>query len=91
MLTVVIKSHDELTPEELNHRCIPNNGCGAEWASYLIVKHNGQIVQVESSAMEPEDVSFYRDLRWIGAALKDAYELGISDGFESGLTAHLIV
>ena len=33
-----------------------------------------------SDRMEPEDASFYRDLRWIKSFLELAYEHGVRDG-----------
>ncbi|HAR33376.1 MAG TPA: hypothetical protein DCR95_04605 [Desulfobacter sp.] len=54
----------------------PNNGPGKEYASYLIIKHKGEIIRIQSDAMEPEDANFLRDLWWIKDALIQAYELG---------------
>jgi hypothetical protein len=79
MLEVKIVGYDEL-PESTKQGLLSNNGCGKEYASYLIVYHNGAILRVESSAMEPEDVSFYRDLQWVRDAISEAYDLGVLDG-----------
>lgn len=57
----------------------PNNGAGREYAAYLIIKHKGKILSVESDAMEPEDVRFYRDLSWVKDMIEQAYELGAKD------------
>jgi len=54
----------------------PNNGPGKEYASYLIIKHKGEIIRIQSDAMEPEDANFLRDLWWIKDALIQAYKLG---------------
>ena len=48
----------------------PNNGCGREWASYLIIEWSDGSIQIESDAMEPEDVKFYRDLSWIKSTIE---------------------
>ncbi len=76
--TVEICSFDKV-PEEYKES-VSNNGAGKEWASYLIVRYKGKVVQCESSAMEPEDVSFYRDLKWVKTALLEAYATGFEDG-----------
>lgn len=47
---------------------------------YLVVKHKGKVVRVVRDGMEPEDVTFFRDLGWIPAAIKEAYKLGLEDG-----------
>ena len=76
--TVEQYSYDEL-PEQIKTDYLSNNGCGKEYASYLIVKHNGVILRYESDAMEPEDAKFYRDLSWIKDALIESYKLGRED------------
>lgn len=55
---------------------VSDNGHGKEYADYLVVKHNGVTIAVYSDAMEPEDVYFSRDMKWIKPALISAYELG---------------
>jgi len=79
--TVECCSYDEL-PEQIKEDYLSDNGCGKEYASYLIVKHNGTIIRYESDAMEPEDARFYRDLSWIKEALLEAYNLGREDSNE---------
>lgn len=74
LLIVEIISFEELPSGEENF--VSNNGCGKEYANYLIVRYNGKIIRLESNAMEPEDVSFYRDLKWVKDAIEEAYELG---------------
>lgn len=66
-------------PRKVDPQSLPNNGCGRENASYLVVEHHGKIVRVESSAMEPEDVSFFRDLDWVPQAISEAYNLGLKE------------
>lgn len=66
----------EFTKEEQDKWCLSNNGAGKEYATYLVEFLNGEIFKVNSDAMEPEDASFTRDLRWIQGALEKAYQLG---------------
>lgn len=68
----------DLTPTQ--QAAASNNGAGKEWANYLAVVRNGEIVYLESDAMEPEDTKFSRDLKWISEALQYAYSCGIADG-----------
>ena len=75
---VKIVQFDELPPE-IDKTSLSNNGSGAEWADYLLIYHNGKLIRWESSAMEPEDVRFTRDLRWVSEALEEAYEYGLED------------
>jgi hypothetical protein len=49
----------------------------------LVVKLDNTIIRVESSEMEPEDVSFYRDLKWVKQAILEAYDIGFSDGMDT--------
>ena len=42
----------------------------------IVVYHDGNIVNVFSDAMEPEDATFKRDLAWVAAAIQDAYNQG---------------
>ena len=55
---------------------MPENGPGAEWASYLKVDFGDGEVHYYSDAMESEDATFDRDLRWIKSALERAYYVG---------------
>ena len=50
-----------------------------DWHSYLLVYHNDKLITVESDAMEPEDVSFGRDLKWVPILLHRVYALGHDD------------
>lgn len=58
----------------------PNNGAGADMATYLRIYHNGNLIDTYSDAMEPEDARFFRDLSWIEKAIGQAYRLGLEDG-----------
>ena len=77
-LTVEILDYDQLTEEAQRRQ--PNNGAGKEYAEYLHIRHNGETVGLYSSAMEPEDVLFCRDLSWVVSAICEAYSLGLKDG-----------
>ena len=52
---------------------LPNNGAGKEWASYLLIE-DGEYRACYSTAMEPEDATFGRDLSWIRDELLRASE-----------------
>ena len=80
MLKIDHPSFDDLSDEEKEN--VPNNGCGKEYSSYIRVEHNGEIIALESDAMEQEDAVFYRDLKWIPGLLKRCYELGKSEAGE---------
>lgn len=61
-------------PAEINKELLSQNGCGAEYASYLVLYCDGKIYDYESDAIEPEDKSFNRDLdfieRWINIIIE---------------------
>ena len=77
----VIQCYYEELPEEVNKEWgLSDNGSGKDCATYIIQKADGEIISVESDAMEPEDASFGRDLKWIKQSLEDAYEKGLEDG-----------
>jgi len=81
--------YDDLNKEQQNSQ--PNNGSGKEYASYIVIKHNGEILQIKSDAVEPEDASFCRDFSWIVDALEQAYKLGLSDASKKeGQRAQLV-
>ena len=71
-------------PNEVEKANLSNNGCGKEYARYLLIWHKGKLFNHYSDAMEPEDVAFYRDLDWIGPALEEAYALGKLERQEVG-------
>ena len=48
----------------------------------LLIIHNGKEIGRYSDGMEPEDVSFYRDLSWIAEAIEESYELGKKEKIE---------
>lgn len=72
MLTITVIPTDELTDEEADD--FPSD-C---WV--LCVKHEGKVIATESDAIEPEDATFARDLKWIPDLLQTVYELGKQDG-----------
>ena len=78
MYQVVRCNYNDFTEKEQEEWCHSDNGCGKEYASYIVEKENGKIIDVHSDAMEPEDVSFYRELNWISDSLERAYMLGIN-------------
>ena len=69
---------DDLTEEQQEN--VPDNGSGKDYASYIEIKLNGEVVDIFSDAMEPEDVTFGRDLSWIAPVIKAAYEAGLEEG-----------
>lgn len=64
---------DDLT--EVEQENAPNNGNGKDVATYIRITDN-EGTRVYSDAMEPEDVTFYRDLSWIASELEAAYNKG---------------
>ena len=70
-----LKTHKLINEKTIEYG-LSNNGCGKEWADYILVSYNDEVLLLESDAMEPEDKSFSRDLSWITKALKEAYKLG---------------
>lgn len=64
---------DDLTEEEQENA--PDNGSGKDVATYIRITDNDGS-RVYSDAMEPEDVTFYRDLSWIVSELEAAYSQG---------------
>lgn len=46
----------------------------------LVIEMDGDVIDVRSDMIEPEDVSFGRDLAWVPSALKQAYQKGVEDG-----------
>ena len=45
----------------------------------LQVWHNGECILEEADTMEPEDVTYGRDLSWIPGIIEKAYALGGQD------------
>ena len=75
--TKVVYGADKLSQEA---RAILGKGkLSNDWHSYLLVYHNDKLITVESSEMEPEDVSFGRDLKWVPTLLHRVYALGHDD------------
>jgi hypothetical protein len=50
------------------------------WRGTLRIIHKGEVIQEETDGGEPEDQSFYRDWKWVRAAIERAYALGLDDG-----------
>jgi hypothetical protein len=50
----------------------------------LRIVRNGVVILEEADGGEPEDQSFYRDWKWVLAALEKAYALGLEDGASPG-------
>ena len=81
MYKVEIRRYKDFTTEEKREWIMPTtNGAGHEDCSYIVEINKGEIIAVNSDAMEPEDASFTRDLRWIVESLKNAYKIGFLDG-----------
>jgi hypothetical protein len=57
-------------------------GCEADWHSYLRVTHKGTTLLLVSDEMQPEDVSFHRDLAWVQNMIREAYMLGYRDAVD---------
>lgn len=68
-MSVKVCNYSEL-PEWVNREYgVSNNGWGKEYASYLIIDDSlGR--RCYDDAMEPEDVRFYRDLKWVGQEIE---------------------
>lgn len=77
MLEVIVQQYEELSETEQNEAS--DNGFGKEEALYIRMIYDGKTILLESDAMEPEDVTFRRDLGWIKVALFMAYSLGKRD------------
>ena len=74
MLEITTPSYKDLTEEEKEN--VSNNGSGKEYASYIKVMYNNELICLRSDAMEPKDTVFYRNLDWIVPLLKEVYKLG---------------
>lgn len=70
-MKVTLCTYVEL-PEWVNHNHLSDNGSGKEYANYLLIE-DGDYRACYSDAMEPEDRSFHRDLKWIKSELERAY------------------
>lgn len=73
-MTVTICNYEQL-PEWVNDDDLSNNGAGKLYASYLLIE-DGDYRACYSVAMEPEDVSFHRDLKWIKNEIERAGRRG---------------
>lgn len=67
---LVYRCRYEDLPEWVDKDLLPNNGAGKEWADYLIIEPTHTVY---STACEPEDFTFYRDLAWVVTELNLAY------------------
>ena len=74
MVRVETCYYDDLTEDRKQE--VSNNGFGCEYATYIKVIHDGQVVGIFSDAMEPEDATFGRDLGWISGMLIKCYNWG---------------
>lgn len=74
MLEVKILDYEHL-PEELKE-----DADGWGYKRFVVVTHNGKVLEWHSDGMEPEDCTFGRDLRWVPILIRKAYELGLEDG-----------
>lgn len=74
MLEILVEKFDDLTLNEQEN--IVSKGYGKEVATYLRVLHNGEIICLEGSAIDAEDVCFNRDLSWVSTVVQAAYEAG---------------
>jgi hypothetical protein len=72
-LEIEFPSFDDLSDSEREN--VSDNGCGKECAIYLRVSFNGKVIALESDAMEPEDVTFGRDLNWIAPLIEKVYSM----------------
>mgnify|MGYP006300916177 CR=1 FL=1 len=79
MLKVKLARYSGL-PDEVNDMYLPDRRKGKEYAGYLLVYDGYKLIRVESDDIQPEDVSFTRDLNWIKDAIQNAYKKGIRDG-----------
>ena len=80
MIKVKLARYEDL-PEDIEKEfSLPNRRKGKEYAGYLLIYDGMELTRVESDDIQPEDVSFTRDLSWVKEAIEDAYKKGIRDG-----------
>lgn len=82
LFSVKLQGYRDLS--EAEKAGVSHSGHGPEYATYLRVTHRGNTLYLESDAMEPEDATLGRDLRWVSQAIEAAYNLGVADGQFSG-------
>jgi len=80
MLKIEALEFDDLLEKEKNN--VSDNGFGKEYAVYIKISHNGNVICLESDAMEREDATFSRDLNWIFEMFQKCYDLGKEDAIE---------
>lgn len=78
MLKVELVSYEDLTEDEQQNQ--PNNGQGREYANYIKMTEDDEVIMILSDAVEPEDTTFTRDFSGVLGAIKRAYEIGKVDG-----------
>lgn len=69
-MKVTLCTYVEL-PEWVNRNHVSDNGSGKEYANYLLIE-DGDHRACYSDAMEPEDRSFLRNLKWIKTEIERA-------------------
>lgn len=77
MLEVKIFKGNELTEEIIEKF---GQFSDDSYSQVMVIFVDGVPIQCESDMIEPEDCTFGRDLSWIPATIKLAYEQGIRDG-----------
>ena len=82
MYEVFLCNYEELPSEVDREWGLSDNGAGKECAGYIVEKVDEKVINVYSDAMEPEDATFHRDLRWVMESLKEAYLRGLEYGIE---------
>lgn len=77
-LKVTVSDYDDL-PDDLKADSSPYS------QPFLIVKHGDELLTFEASNMEPEDATFWRDLKWVAPLLVKMYNLGRIDAITEAL------
>ena len=89
MYEVFLCNYKELPSEVDREWGLSNNGAGKECAGYIVEKVDEKVINVYSDAMEPEDATFHRDLRWVMKSLKEAYLRGLEYGIEKKIEGEM--
>lgn len=79
MLKVELVNYEDLSENEQAYQ--PDNGNGKEYANYIKMTSDGELITILSDAVEPEDATFTRDFSEVLDAIKKAYEIGKVDGY----------
>lgn len=72
-----ILSFKEL-PKELIEEA--EDWCDHKWRTFVIKTVNGKSKIIHCDGGEPEDQTLGRDWSWVGGALDEAYQSGLTDG-----------